>query len=341
MKGIKKSKSGCLVCKRRKKKCDEAKPRCGHCQRLGLECKYGVVLNWVKLQLRAQVHASGAQPTSYHLVNANFTNVGLSYYLLQMSPNCPVRIHNELWTATVAEPCIDPRKTSPEYLFNHYVRNMSKSRSFCGSTDTANEFVSIIVPLCQNFTALNQSVLCYAAIDLLKEELTSPTPHKDVLQSYYSLYVQFKDDAINGLHLILDTCDLKQHQQKLGQPDEGRVFGVFIAADDADPQLKGTHVCVSLLLTAVRSTRVHIERKHSGTTARLVPLAGDRVLLRERHSGPSFWVLAETTPHHPSDGCVEPCPRNKCHRGVCSCGAVFRYMDHAFGDETENRSGHR
>ncbi|KAH3672604.1 hypothetical protein OGATHE_002249 [Ogataea polymorpha] len=208
MKGIKKSKSGCLVCKRRKKKCDEAKPRCGHCQRLGLECKYGVVLNWVKLQLRAQVHASGAQPTSYHLVNANFTNVGLSYYLLQMSPNCPVRIHNELWTATVAEPCIDPRKTSPEYLFNHYVRNMSKSRSFCGSTDTANEFVSIIVPLCQNFTALNQSVLCYAAIDLLKEELTSPTPHKDVLQSYYSLYVQFKDDAINGLHLILDTCDL-------------------------------------------------------------------------------------------------------------------------------------
>ncbi|KAG7905309.1 hypothetical protein KL905_005011 [Ogataea polymorpha] len=331
MKGIKKSKSGCLVCKRRKKKCDEAKPRCGHCQRLGLECKYGVVLNWVKLQLRAQVHASGAQPTSYHLVNANFTNVGLSYYLLQMSPNCPVRIHNELWTATVAEPCIDPRKTSPEYLFNHYVRNMSKSRSFCGSTDTANEFVSIIVPLCSA-----ELLLTVRPVQRRRHQWAAPDPGH---------LRPVKPRDLGGAdyyhHDFVRRRNSKQHQQKLGQPDEGRVFGVFIAADDADPQLKGTHVCVSLLLTAVRSTRVHIERRHSGTTARLVPLAGDRVLLRERHSGPSFWVLAETTPHHPSDGCVEPCPRNKCHRGVCSCGAVFRYMDHAFGDETENRSGHR
>lgn len=34
-----KSKSGCLTCVARKKKCDEKVPRCGHCERLGLACR--------------------------------------------------------------------------------------------------------------------------------------------------------------------------------------------------------------------------------------------------------------------------------------------------------------
>lgn len=33
-----KSFDGCLTCKRRRKKCDEAKPSCGACQRLYLRC---------------------------------------------------------------------------------------------------------------------------------------------------------------------------------------------------------------------------------------------------------------------------------------------------------------
>ncbi|KAK4613697.1 hypothetical protein CLAFUW4_08756 [Fulvia fulva] len=33
-----KSKTGCLTCLARKKKCDEVRPKCGHCQRLGLAC---------------------------------------------------------------------------------------------------------------------------------------------------------------------------------------------------------------------------------------------------------------------------------------------------------------
>jgi hypothetical protein len=34
-----KSRTGCLTCVARKKKCDEKLPRCGHCERLGLACK--------------------------------------------------------------------------------------------------------------------------------------------------------------------------------------------------------------------------------------------------------------------------------------------------------------
>lgn len=39
-KGHTKSRAGCLVCKRRKVKCDEVKPECGPCQRLGLNCQF-------------------------------------------------------------------------------------------------------------------------------------------------------------------------------------------------------------------------------------------------------------------------------------------------------------
>lgn len=35
------SKTGCVTCKRRRKKCDEVKPVCGGCSRLGLSCQYG------------------------------------------------------------------------------------------------------------------------------------------------------------------------------------------------------------------------------------------------------------------------------------------------------------
>ncbi|EHK20952.1 uncharacterized protein TRIVIDRAFT_51228 [Trichoderma virens Gv29-8] len=34
------SRCGCLTCKRRKVKCDEQRPRCSHCERLNLECKW-------------------------------------------------------------------------------------------------------------------------------------------------------------------------------------------------------------------------------------------------------------------------------------------------------------
>lgn len=39
-KGHKKPRAGCLVCKGRKVKCDEATPQCGPCGRLGLDCHY-------------------------------------------------------------------------------------------------------------------------------------------------------------------------------------------------------------------------------------------------------------------------------------------------------------
>ncbi|CAM1502717.1 Fc.00g074930.m01.CDS01 [Cosmosporella sp. VM-42] len=52
------SREGCLTCKRRKVKCDEQRPRCSHCERLNLECKWRVM----QRRTQAQVEMTGPTP---------------------------------------------------------------------------------------------------------------------------------------------------------------------------------------------------------------------------------------------------------------------------------------
>ncbi|PON21659.1 hypothetical protein TGAM01_v209397 [Trichoderma gamsii] len=55
------SRCGCLTCKRRKVKCDEQRPRCSHCERLNLECKWRP-LHAVALS-KQRTDTNGERPT--------------------------------------------------------------------------------------------------------------------------------------------------------------------------------------------------------------------------------------------------------------------------------------
>lgn len=44
--GEKRSRNGCLTCRRRRVKCDEIHPKCNHCVRLGLSCSYQKRFTW-------------------------------------------------------------------------------------------------------------------------------------------------------------------------------------------------------------------------------------------------------------------------------------------------------
>lgn len=56
-KGHRKSRAGCLICKRRKVKCDEVTPKCGGCERLGIVCEYQ------KTKLGQEVRPSALAPS--------------------------------------------------------------------------------------------------------------------------------------------------------------------------------------------------------------------------------------------------------------------------------------
>ncbi|KAK5995466.1 hypothetical protein PT974_03874 [Cladobotryum mycophilum] len=55
---IRRVQTGCLMCKRRKKKCDETKPRCGDCRRLCLDCA------WPAERPKDKAAANGAAATA-------------------------------------------------------------------------------------------------------------------------------------------------------------------------------------------------------------------------------------------------------------------------------------
>ncbi|KAF2840194.1 hypothetical protein M501DRAFT_991220 [Patellaria atrata CBS 101060] len=62
MKGVKKSRNGCLRCKRQKLKCDETKPQCGRCVRVGGQCPgYTRLLKW---STKYEAFSSNAEITS-------------------------------------------------------------------------------------------------------------------------------------------------------------------------------------------------------------------------------------------------------------------------------------
>ena len=59
-----KSRTGCLTCVARKKKCDEKLPRCGHCERLGLACKSRLTQVAVKMTNIREKSVSPRAPIS-------------------------------------------------------------------------------------------------------------------------------------------------------------------------------------------------------------------------------------------------------------------------------------
>ncbi|KAK1144123.1 hypothetical protein N8T08_005785 [Aspergillus melleus] len=72
---IRRSHTGCKSCRRRGKKCDEAKPRCRACTRLSLDCSYGVDFSF-QLVNKAQLHphsvSKRTSPTSLTRPKSHF-----------------------------------------------------------------------------------------------------------------------------------------------------------------------------------------------------------------------------------------------------------------------------
>ncbi|KAH6688349.1 C6 zinc finger protein [Plectosphaerella plurivora] len=89
--GHTKSRSGCFNCKRRRIKCQETRPSCGHCVKTGLKCEYPA--------LPRIVHQPHHQIPLFSLQDMRF----FQHFLLRGYPHHPVGNEN-IWTHEV--PCL-------------------------------------------------------------------------------------------------------------------------------------------------------------------------------------------------------------------------------------------
>lgn len=247
LKGRKKSRNGCFMCKRRKKKCDEKKPVCSTCRRLNIQCSYKLRLSWQAVNQRfveQESHFVNPESTTangYHFIIFSIWDVLVSYKLRQpassgtlyiLEPFSLEKYENdtkteEEWRYEVSKinSSVIPRseleriqndltygpRTSEQFLFNLYTKVLSRTKSFARSEFIPNDFIHIVIPGCQKFPALYRSVLALSALDLIKGELCKKnSPHDEYLITIYnSLFIGYKNDALNYLHDILDGFDIE------------------------------------------------------------------------------------------------------------------------------------
>ncbi|CAK7266820.1 hypothetical protein SEPCBS57363_002285 [Sporothrix epigloea] len=106
--GHTKSRRGCFNCKRRRIKCQETRPACGHCLKMDLQCEYPVA----PLVIRQPQH----QIPLFSLQDMRF----FQHFLLHCSPHYPLG-NQSLWTHEI--PCLSH---SHDYLM-HALLGMAAS----------------------------------------------------------------------------------------------------------------------------------------------------------------------------------------------------------------------
>jgi Fungal Zn(2)-Cys(6) binuclear cluster domain len=104
-KGHTKSRRGCYTCKKRKIKCQETWPICGHCEKAGMKCEYpnpppgahytGAHLTPV-LASAAPMLQPQATPTLFSLKDMQFFH----HFLFRAYPHLPVGA-DQLWTTSM------------------------------------------------------------------------------------------------------------------------------------------------------------------------------------------------------------------------------------------------
>ncbi|KAK6330432.1 hypothetical protein TWF696_003528 [Orbilia brochopaga] len=138
------SKTGCLTCRKRKKKCDEGKPDCNNCYKNGIVCE-------------------GYSPKTYWKPGRDS-----NHRLPSFRPSLPALIEG-------VESHLDRK------LLNHFVVTVSSVLSKFG--DEKNPFKELLLPLAIDNSGLMHSMLCLAASHLARTDPTvrnAQYQHKDV-----------------------------------------------------------------------------------------------------------------------------------------------------------------
>ncbi|KAK0706829.1 hypothetical protein B0T26DRAFT_655867 [Lasiosphaeria miniovina] len=113
--GHTKSRRGCFNCKRRRIKCQETRPACGHCVKTGLNCEYPAV--------PLVVHQPQHQIPVFSMQDMRF----FQHFLLQCYPHHPIGSES-IWTHEI--PCLSQKARLSSRLFCNFDRTDSRQYDY-------------------------------------------------------------------------------------------------------------------------------------------------------------------------------------------------------------------
>lgn len=167
--------NGCVICKRRKKKCDERKPGCRACERNGWTCSY--------IYTNALTRRQRGRPTTIDAESIiEFGSIGSSTPYQTLSPsdycsNAPSASSEELSLASIETsglsrlrqllempgPRILPNGLGPSpsgFLYDHYIHHTA--RISCATISSRNSFVDGVMPLALASELVLHSMLAFS-----------------------------------------------------------------------------------------------------------------------------------------------------------------------------------
>ncbi|KAK5989384.1 Transcriptional activator UGA3-like protein [Cladobotryum mycophilum] len=191
------SKRGCLSCRSRKKKCDEARPRCSGCCRNGLTCR------WADAPSETEDDSVHGTFESFHITSPEASET------LSKPNSALVRIENEslpraLPVSRPGSACtLTPVSLS---LLQHYLEHTACLLASVRSNKTP--FITLVMPLAYADDLLMHTVLALSGSHLaVKQECKATTSTAITSGSIWNATAQHYHKTISGLRQELANFD--------------------------------------------------------------------------------------------------------------------------------------
>lgn len=177
---IRRTKTGCLTCRRRRKKCDERKTTCLACQRNGLTCI------WASERRTSTPDALGGRPDEDQVGRPTEPEPESSMpcpslLTITLPLSCNIQIHKD--TVQLQIPNFGGILTEPlsRTFLQHYIHETAQ----CLTTrrDSINPFVTEILPIAQENRGLMHAVLAFSGQHLVTRANKQMSP---VIWTHYS-----------------------------------------------------------------------------------------------------------------------------------------------------------
>ncbi|TGJ87171.1 hypothetical protein E0Z10_g1580 [Xylaria hypoxylon] len=176
---FKRTRTGCLTCREDGYKCDEQKPSCGRCVRLGKDCKgYGLKLKWQSPMGPRQTNRDPKERRGRKAPSTALTRVRSQHLTTSVSPRA-------------MSSGIPPQQA---YLLDHWSTTLASLITLAPTAQ--NQFHAHITPMITHSPPLRSAISFMAAchLSVLKDD-----------PSLLNIATQHQTDAVSSLCKTIDT----------------------------------------------------------------------------------------------------------------------------------------